>query len=216
MHAAWQAETGKKPIVGLSATRDVQDAILADPARAAAVNVIDLRYWWYTAAGTAYAPPGGQNLAPRQQLREAKGGSKTSDVQAARAVAEYRRRFPEKAVLCSTDGANGWATLAAGGSLPNLRGADAALLAAAARLKPVPVTTEPNQWALGEPGRGYLVYSASGAGVRLDLADGNYTARRIDPRTGRRTGDSFTVRGGGSAETAASGDGPWVLWLTRD
>jgi hypothetical protein len=30
----WEKETGKHPIIGLSVTKDVQDAILADPARA--------------------------------------------------------------------------------------------------------------------------------------------------------------------------------------
>src|SRR5436190_12449571 len=76
--AEWQAETGKRPLIGLSCTKDVQDAILADPRRAAAVNVIDIRYWWYIADGRPYAPAGGQNLAPRQQLREWRGSSRTS------------------------------------------------------------------------------------------------------------------------------------------
>jgi len=72
--------------------------------RSAVVNVIDLRYWWYTANGGLYAPAGGQNLAPRQQLREARGGTKQSEAATARMVREYRRRCPDKAVLCSLDG----------------------------------------------------------------------------------------------------------------
>ena len=31
------------------------------------VAVIDLRYWWYAADGSLYAPKGGENLSPRQQ-----------------------------------------------------------------------------------------------------------------------------------------------------
>ena len=40
------------------------------------VDVIDLKYWWYTAARETYAPKGGENLAPRQQLREWKGSNR--------------------------------------------------------------------------------------------------------------------------------------------
>src|SRR5439155_12090517 len=67
--AEWEKETGKKPLIGLSATRDVQDAILSDPVRAPIVNVIDIQYWWYEADRSAYAPPGGTNLALRQWER---------------------------------------------------------------------------------------------------------------------------------------------------
>src|SRR5690606_34942746 len=37
----WKQETGKHPIIALSATKDVQDAILADKERAKEVQVID-------------------------------------------------------------------------------------------------------------------------------------------------------------------------------
>ena len=39
--------------------------ILADPVRSQAVDVIDVRYWAYTADDGLYAPNGGENLAPR-------------------------------------------------------------------------------------------------------------------------------------------------------
>src|SRR6185312_6885573 len=45
----WEDEKGKKETLGLSVTRDVQDSVLADPARAAAIDVIDIRYWYYQA-----------------------------------------------------------------------------------------------------------------------------------------------------------------------
>ena len=48
----WEKETGKHPIIGLSVTKDVQDAILADPKRAGVVDLIDIRYWHYQADGT--------------------------------------------------------------------------------------------------------------------------------------------------------------------
>lgn len=96
--AEWKKETGKSPLIALSATKDVQDAILADPARAAAVDIIDLTYWHVTDKGEEYAPPGGKSLAPRQHQRVLKGGRPS-----ARSIAEmagdYRRKFPGKAVI---------------------------------------------------------------------------------------------------------------------
>jgi hypothetical protein len=220
------------------------------------VRVIDLRYWWYTASGSLYAPKGGQNLAPRQHLREWKGDRRQSDAAAARMVREYRRRYPDKAVLCSLDRANGWAVLAAGGSLPDLPPAAADVAAAAARMRPLELhpssrsadvgrisnpstppgrignpsyetrtpdqAREPDaglsdrQWALAEPGRGYLVYSAAADRVRLDLTDapGAFNAVRIDPRTGQRE-PGEPIQGGRVVEMESPGGSPWVLWLTR-
>ena len=116
--AEWQRDTGKDALIGLSATKDVQDAILADAERAAVVDVIDIRYWWYRSDGSAYAPKGGQNLAPRQHARQMKGGS-TSAQQVERAVREYCEKYPNKAVIFSADGAEkfGEAIRRAGGSL---------------------------------------------------------------------------------------------------
>ena len=120
--AEWEKETGKHPLIGLSATKDVQDAILADPTRAAVVDVIDIRYWWYQNDGKTYAPAGGQNLAPRQHARVLKPKA-TSPEQVERAVREYRTKYPDKAVIYSADGADRFAAAAlkAGASLPEVR-----------------------------------------------------------------------------------------------
>jgi hypothetical protein len=218
--AEWEKDTGKRVLIGLSCTKDVQDAILADPRRGPRVAVIDLKYWWYGSDGSLYAPRGGQDLSPRQHEREWVGNKKRSDAQVARQVREYRDRYPDKAVLCSLDRANGWSVLAAGGSIPDLPGLkDRGLLEALPRMRPF----EPGsglaegQWALAEPGRRYLVYAASGGKVRLDLAaeQGAFEARRLDPRTNRFAEAAEEVRGGGMAEIAAPGPGPWVLWLSR-
>ncbi len=96
--AEWERETGKHPLIALSATKDVQDAILADPARGAVVDVIDLSYWFRTDKGEEFAPAGGQSLAPRQHLRKWKGGRPSAA--SIRAMAqEYRAKFPGKAVI---------------------------------------------------------------------------------------------------------------------
>lgn len=96
--AEWERETGQHPLIALSACKDVQDAILADPVRAAVVDVIDLTYWFRTADGKEFAPAGGQELAPRQHLRLWKGGRPNAASIAAMAR-EYRDRFPGKAVI---------------------------------------------------------------------------------------------------------------------
>jgi hypothetical protein len=94
----WKRETGKHPLIALSAPKDVQDAILADPARGAVVDVIDLTYWFRTGSGDEFAPKGGRQLAPRQELRKWKGGRPNAASIAAMA-AEYRAKFPGKAVI---------------------------------------------------------------------------------------------------------------------
>lgn len=100
--AEWKKETGRHPLIALSAPKDVQDAILADPARAAVVDVIDLTYWFRTPDGAEFAPAGGQQLAPRQHARLWKGGRPTA-ASIADMVREYRAKFPGKAVITGLD-----------------------------------------------------------------------------------------------------------------
>src|SRR5690606_17604961 len=95
-----------QPIIALSATKDVQDAILADKQRTRIVDIIDFRYWWRTAKGE-FAPPGGKNLAPRQFERQWRGG-RPNDENLADMAAEYRAKFPDKPAICNFDTA-GWA-----------------------------------------------------------------------------------------------------------
>jgi hypothetical protein len=155
----WEKETGKHPIIGLSVTKDVQDAILNMPAYAAVVDLIDIRYWHYQADGTAYAPQGGQNLAPRQHARLLKP-KKTSFEQVYRAVKEYRDKYPAKAVVYSGDSYPEFAmaVFMAGGSLPALSNTiDAALLKAAVGMKPV-ASPNKNEYILSD-GKNSIVYN---------------------------------------------------------
>ncbi|ATC63369.1 hypothetical protein CMV30_05040 [Nibricoccus aquaticus] len=132
----WMRETGKHPLLALSATKDVQDAILADPERAKLISVIDFKYWWRTESGDDYAPKGGESLAPRQHLRKSKAGRPTA-ASIASMVREYRTKFPAKAVIAELDQADGWAFVFAGGSFAKLPPkTDPAFLAAIARCQP--------------------------------------------------------------------------------
>lgn len=116
----WERENDRDVLVVLSTTRDVQELILRDKEYASRVDVIELKYWWYTNDGSIYEPAGGEQLAPRQQLRQWAGSKNRSSESLCRAVRETRLRFPEKAVLCSLSGVDPWQMLAAGGSLPAL------------------------------------------------------------------------------------------------
>ncbi|MBP6686802.1 MAG: pectate lyase [Lacibacter sp.] len=155
----WEKETGKHPIIGLSVTKDVQDSILAIPAYAAVVDLIDIRYWHYQADGTTYEPKGGQNLAPRQHARLLKP-KKTSFEQVYRAVKEYRTKYTTKAVVYSGDSYPEFAMAAfiAGGSLPVLsENIDAAILKAAVSMKPV-ASTNANEYVLSD-GKNSIIYN---------------------------------------------------------
>src|SRR5436190_2466009 len=155
----WEKETGKHPIIGLSVTKDVQDSILKNPAYAAIVDLIDIRYWHYQADGTTYEPKGGQSLAPRQHARLLKP-KKTSFEQVYRAVKEYRDRYPNKAVVYSGDSYPefGIAAFMAGGSLPVLpAGTDAELMKAATGMKPI-ASTDKNEYRLSD-GKKSVIYN---------------------------------------------------------
>lgn len=191
----WERETGRKVIVGLSAPKNVQDAILADPVRSQAVDVIDIRYWAYTADGGLYAPNGGENLAPRQQLRKTKqkpGGAAAI----VRAVREYRQRFPAKAVAYYAEQNcpsvhDGWAVLIGGGSLADVPRLPDGLTKVLPQLKPVEQQTlKPNQWMLARSDQHYLIYADStDAAITVELpeAAAGYQVNWIDAKSGAVT-----------------------------
>jgi len=184
----WEKETGKHPIIGLSVTKDVQDAILADPKRADVVDLIDIKYWYYQAEGKAYAPQGGQNLAPRQHARLLKP-KKTSFEEVYHAVSEYKNKFPEKAVMYSADGYDsfGWAIFMAGGSLSNIEGFDQSILTLASTMKPfLPNGSSAKQYGLEDPGKAYVLYNASSDAISLDLTkvSGKFSLKILNSKNG--------------------------------
>jgi hypothetical protein len=185
----WKDETGKKAIIGLSATKDVQDAILNDAKRAKTVDAIDIRYWYYKEDGSAYAPEGGKNLAPRQHARKLKTGKET-DNQVYRAVREYREKYPEKVILYSTDGSPrfGWPALMAGASLANIPKIELPeFYTALSEMKLVDGNTfSDNLWKLENKGKSYLFYLKTDQDITIDLSSekGTFEVFTINASTG--------------------------------
>ncbi|WP_316767384.1 DUF6298 domain-containing protein [Pedobacter frigiditerrae] len=212
----WEKETGKHPIIGLSVTKDVQDAILADPNRASVVDLIDIRYWHYQEDGTAYAPQGGQNLAPRQHARLLKP-KKTSFEQVYHAVAEYKTKFPNKAVIYSGDNFDsyGWAILMAGGSLSNVSGISSDNLTLAATMKPFLLGTT-KQYGLANAGKAYILYNASADAINLDLtkATGTFTLKIQSTRNGSILKEE-KVNAGSIIKINKVGNGDEVIILNK-
>ena len=198
----------RTPLIALSATKDVQDAILADAKRSATVDVIDFRYWWRTDKGE-FAPPGGKNLAPRQFERMWKGG-KPSDANLASMAAEYRAKFPAKPLICDFDTAS-WAWVCAGGSLPRLpKTTDAKLLAAIPNMKPSPELSKDGRWVLREAGKQFLIFGGKG---ELDLSgeSGSFRLHEVDSQSGKVTRSDHTVQAGVKLVWPRG-----VTWLTKE
>lgn len=181
--AEWEKETGKHALVALSATKDVQDAILSDPKRAAVVDIIDIRYWHYRQDGSVYAPEGGKNLAPRQHARKMKVG-KMGYEGAYKAVSEYRAKYPEKAVTLYAQNYPdcGWAVLMGGGSCPVLSVEDKDFLSAVPRMRPVATENVAYQLLSGE--NGAVAYTRKEGNIELSLPAGTYAVKYIRPDSG--------------------------------
>ena len=215
----WKDETGKKEIIGLSATKDVQDAILKDANRAKTVDAIDIRYWYYKDDGTAYAPEGGKNLAPRQHARQMKVGKET-DEQVYRAVREYREKYPEKVVLYSTDGSPrfGWAALMGGASLPALpKIALPEFYQSVADMKLVSGNSYTDAvWKLENKGQSYLFYFNKNQDLSLDLSSfkGVFEVYAINAQTGEIV-KKEAVQGGKSVLFAAQDSKEKVLFVVK-
>lgn len=65
----WEQENHKRIRIGISATKDVLDSVLAS--REDEIDTIDLRYFWYLSDGQLYAPgrtAKGRPLCPRYRI----------------------------------------------------------------------------------------------------------------------------------------------------
>ncbi|MCE5185574.1 MAG: glycoside hydrolase family 55 protein [Planctomycetaceae bacterium] len=215
--AEWEDQTGNRPLVGLSCTKDVQDEILSDPKRSKIVSVIDIRQWWYQGDERLYAPEGGKHIAPRQHARLLRPRP-TSFEQVVRAVQEYSQRYPDKAVLYSADERFGWAVLMGGGSIPKLpAGTDGELLKAVGSMQPVTLPEHTGyQCAIGRAGQEYLLYAGSGDSMQLDLMGVKtaFAVYDVDMKTGQAVQSNTTIQGG-AVQRIELQKTPCLIWLRR-
>lgn len=181
--AEWKQETGKDPLIALSTTKDVQDAILNDPKRAALVDFIDIRFWHYRDDGTLYAPEGGKNMSPRQHARQVPVGVLNYDA-VYKAVSEYRSKYPDKAVLYYAQNYAdfGWAVLMAGGSCPVINVSDEAFLKAIPGMVRVTIDSTDYQMLSGK--NGTVVYAHKKQEIKISLPAGIYSVKYIHPQSG--------------------------------
>jgi hypothetical protein len=214
--ADWEKETGRRPLIALGCTKDVQDKILADPVRSKIVDVIDIRYWHYQSDGSAYAPAGGRNLSPRQHARILKPRPSSFE-QVARAVSEYRRKWPDKAVIYSAGeyGDYPLAVLMAGGSLANVAGFESPeLMKAIVSMRPSDLGRPEGTLALAANSSQYLVLCPDGeAGLDLTSASGTFLVKWVDMNG--RTIDGDPVKGGAVVQLKAPYTQTCMAWLIK-
>ena len=211
--AEWEKKTGRTVRIQLATSKDITDAILADPKRARQVAVIDMRYWQYRADGRLWAPQGGKNLAFREMIGRDFGRSddtppNTTPLQVYRQVREYHDRYPEKAIVAWNGGAGPIPVLMAGGAQALMRNpsggqsqgktSDKTTLdgfvaeqLAATLMNMLPrdgVAADPDQtWCLADDtSTTVLLYSASGGSIALlrPLPGKVSSGLWFDPRSG--------------------------------
>ncbi len=210
----WQNEHQRDVTVALSATQDVQDAILADSRRGPQVDVIDIRYWTYDKNFKLYAPPGGANLAPRQHLRQLQP-KESSFASIVKAVRETRLANLEKAVTYYADqncrsGRDGWAVLMGGGSLADVKLSDRLAKQIVSMVPTDGVVNGNDTWCLAGDGH-YLIYTTKESEpLSLKLAEGSYEAEWLNQKSGEVVASDSLQ--GGKVSLPVKGR---VLWLTR-
>lgn len=213
----WETETGEKPLIALSATKDVQDAILADPIRSKVVDIIDIRYWFYREDGTTYEPQGGLNLAPRQHARLTKPG-KVSFESVYRAVNEYKTKYAKAVTYFSNSyPQQAWASFMAGGSFTNLpRIANEHFLKAASSMQPLQALNSINHYVLGDESKGFIIYTNNST-IDLDLSKvaGKFIVNRINPTDGSIVKEKNEVKGGTHIQLKNTDTKDVVIWLQK-
>ena len=231
--AAWGKAHGRRVRQQLQTSKAVTDAILADPARAALIDVIDTRYWQQLPDGKLFAPDGEGKLAFREIRnntfgRELAIGTKAEFVY--QQTREYRDKFADKAVLTGHGGFGPIPVLMAGGASPVVsegggagapRGSrdDAALLNfVSERVADVLPTMRPvdglagDAWVLADGKRtAVLIYSATGGAITLAQSLPGTAATWFNPRNGETTAAKLDA----AAKSIAKPNGEAWLLLMR-
>jgi len=238
--AEWEKRTGRNVHIALVTSKDITDAILANPDRARQVAVVDMRYWQYKKDGTLWAPKGGENLAFREMIgrdfeRAGDQPPDTTPYQVYRQVREYHDKYPNIAVVAWNGGAGPIPVLMAGGAQALVRNPSAGqgqgktvdrttldgfaqknLATELMKMQPRDgVTSDPQtEWCLADEGNtSVLLYSLSGDSIKFSKPlTGSYNGTWFDPRTG----STRPMQGPVSSSIAKPGPEDWLLWLRRN
>ncbi|KAA6432317.1 DUF6298 domain-containing protein [Rufibacter glacialis] len=206
--AEWEQKNNRTVRLVLDTSKNVTDAVLADPALAKQVAVIDMRYWHYLPDGTLWAPEGGKNLAFRE-MHPKEFGDNTTPQQVYRQVREYHTKYPDKAIVAWHSGAGPVPALMAGGAQVIMRNPTAGhgqgrtvdahpldsfvqqhLAAHLMHLQPQDglLAHSTQNWALTDLKRNtVLLSSLAGQEITFDqkLPKKTYTGRWFDPNSGK-------------------------------
>lgn len=211
----WQTETGKNPLIALSCTKNVQDAILKDPVRSKLVDIIDIRYWHYKDDKTIYAPEGGKNLAPRQHARLEKVGRVTF-AEAYKAVKEYRDLFPDKAVTYYAQNypEMNWAVFMAGGSCPSIPVKDIDFLTDAAQMTITNVNNS-EYYSIENTEKGIIFFTTSKFKSSFSLPKGKYEIRTFDTKNGQQMNKTVQINCKGNYLPLVNSDTAMIWWFKK-
>ena len=235
--AEWEKRTGLKVKIMLATSKDITDAILANPERARQVAVIDMRYWQYKKDGTLWAPKGGEDLAFREMIGRDFGRAgdqppDTTPYQVYRQVREYHDKYPNIAIVAWNGGAGPVPVLMAGGAQALMRNPSAGqgqgttvdrtpldgfvrqnLAGVLMNMQPRDgVASDPQQeWCLADDGfTSVLLYSLAGEAIHLAKPlTGAYRGTWFDPRTG----ETRAMEGAMGTSIPKPGPDAWLLWL---
>ena len=117
--AEWKRENDREVVVGLTATKDVQDVILENSDLVSHINVLDLRNWWVKDDGELFAPAGGIEYPGRNIEVGYLQAEETSPERIYQKIRRYRDLYPNKAIIDAIEASRqqSWAFLMAGGGL---------------------------------------------------------------------------------------------------
>lgn len=234
--AEWEGRHGRRVKLVLDTAKNVTDGILADPALARQVAVIDMRYWHYLPDGSLWAPEGGQNRAFRE-LHPNEFGDPGTPALVYRQVREYRARYPDKAIVAWHAGTGQVPALMAGAAQVLTRNptaghgqgrevdrtpldgfVQARLADVLADMMPRDgwVLDAERNWVLvDEAGSAVLLYSLGGEAIVLARALGQdgYEGTWFDPRSGQALPASVPAQMRQGTRLAKPDGRAWLLLL---
>lgn len=240
--AEWERQHNRHVRIALITSKGITDAILVDPVRSKQIAVVDMRYWYYLADGTLFAPDAGENRAFRDLITSrfqgpyTNTGPATTQDEVYREVREYRDRYPNLVLLPMENGAGPLPLLMSGASSPSsLRsmedGHDKSVSTDAIidrliqdhlatdlmKMHPVDglVSDPANNWVLaGETIDAVLIYSKEGEALSFakNLPRGSYTGTWFDPAAGQSK-DAGTIAGTAGSRVTKPDSKGWLLLL---